>query len=93
MSTLCKSSCVCRWEVRGPCAPVLLRLVDTATRQCVAQLQASASFPWSKKQQKITVYSDPKDSLWLQVVVASGLAEAQRLGVGNSWTVPKRWAK
>lgn len=77
----------------GPCAPVQLRLLNTATGQCAAQLQASSFLPWSRKQQHITVLAVPEDALWLQVVVASGLAEAQRLGVGNSWTVPKRWAK
>lgn len=81
-----------RWELTGPCVPAVLHLVNTFTKECVAQLQCSSAFPWSKRQQRIRVLSGQNDALWLQVVNASGLAEAERLHVANSWTAPKRWA-
>ena len=73
-------------------APLQLQLVNTATQERVASLQGSDSMPWSKQQQHISVFAGREDHVWVQVVIASGLAEAKRLGGGNSITAPRRYA-
>lgn len=82
-----------RWVVSDPSALEDLCLVNMTTKECVAKLEAAALSPWSKLQQQITISSGQEDPIWVQVVVASGLAAADRLGTGNAWIQPKRRAR
>ena len=70
-----------------------LCLVNTTNNECGAKLEAAALDPWSKHQQQITILSGQHDFVWLQVVVASGLAEAVRLGTGREVFQGKRLPK
>lgn len=83
----------CRWETTGCMVPLQLQLSNVATGQYVASLEGSLSMPWSKLQQHITILAGQEDPVWLQVVIASGLAEAKRLGGENSSTIPRRFAQ
>lgn len=77
----------------GSLVPLQLQLCNVATGQHVASLEGSVSMPWSKLQQHITILAGRDDPVWLQVVIASGLAEAKRLGGENSSTAPRRYAQ
>ena len=89
---ICITNC-CRWETKGCVVPLQLQLCSVATGQHVASLEGSVSMPWSKIQQHITILAGQDDPVWLQVVIASGLAEAKRLGGENSSTTPRRFAQ
>lgn len=76
----------------GCAVPLQLQLTNTATGQRVASLEGSISMPWSREQQHITILAGREDHVWLQVVIASGLAEAKRLGGENANTAPRRFS-
>lgn len=73
--------------------PLQLQLNHVASGQQVAALEGSVSMPWSRLQQHITIFANRDDPIWLQIVIASGLAEAKRLGGENSSTTPRRYAQ
>lgn len=77
----------------GAHVPLQLQLSNAVTGQHVASLEGSVSMPWSKLQQLITILGGRDDPVWLQVVIASGLAEAKRLGGEHSSTTPRRFAQ
>lgn len=80
----------CRWESVGHMAPLLLKLTDVKSGQHMASLQGSTSMPWRKEQQRISIFAGREDPVWLQLVIASGLAEAKWRGGENSCTAPRR---
>lgn len=76
----------------GCAVPLQLQLTNIATGQHVASLEGSVSMPWSREQQHITILAGREDHLWLEVVIASGLVEAKRLGGENAHTAPRRFS-
>lgn len=44
-----------------------------------AWLQGSWVWPWSVKQDNITLHSENRDPMWVRIVIASGMSEASRM--------------
>ncbi len=54
-------------------------LVEMGTRQEMAHLQGSWVWPWSVKQDHITLVGEMREPMWVRIVIASGMSEASRL--------------
>lgn len=54
-------------------------LIEMGTRQEMAHLQGSWVWPWSVKQDSITLVGPTREPLWMRIVIASGMAEASRI--------------
>ena len=74
---------LCRWE---SCGQSTLNLTDLVTGKQVASFKAGGcmTMPWETEKDNITVMSNCQDSIWMRLVVASGIIEADRIG-GRSW--------
>lgn len=56
-----------------------MQLIEVGTREEVATMQGSWVWPWSVKQDNITIYGENRDPMWVRIVIASGMSEASRL--------------
>lgn len=81
-----------RWQMTTMSVPLKMQLLEVGTREEVATMQGSWVFPWSVRQDNITIYSENRDPMWIRIVIASGMSEASRVsrhrssssGLGNS---------
>jgi len=69
---------LCRWE---SCGQSTLNLTDLVTGKQVASFKAGGSMtmPWETEKDNITVMCNCQDSIWMRLVVASGIIEADIL--------------
>ena len=59
--------------------PLKMVLVEVGTREEMAHLQGSWVWPWSVKQDNITLVGPRREPMWVRIVIASGMAEASRM--------------
>ncbi|DBA84699.1 TPA: hypothetical protein ACH3X1_005951 [Trebouxia sp. C0004] len=78
-SEFCWGSKVYRWQTSSLSVPLKMCLMEMGTRQEMAHLQGSWVWPWSVKQDHITLVGDMREPMWVRIVIASGMSEASRL--------------
>ena len=59
--------------------PLKMILIQVGTREEMAHLQGSWVWPWSVKQDNITIKGPLRDHEWMRIVIASGMIEASRV--------------
>ncbi|KAL3135425.1 hypothetical protein ABBQ32_007607 [Trebouxia sp. C0010 RCD-2024] len=78
-SEFCWGGRVYRWGMSPLSVPLKMQLLEAGTRAEVAHLQGSWVWPWSVKQDNITLVGPMREPMWMRIVIASGMAEASRL--------------
>ncbi|KAL0047350.1 hypothetical protein WJX82_001169 [Trebouxia sp. C0006] len=77
-SEFCWGGKVYRWQTSSLSVPLKMCLMEMGTRQEMAHLQGSWVWPWSVKQDHITLVGEMRESMWVRIVIASGMSEASR---------------
>ncbi|KAL0047351.1 hypothetical protein WJX82_001169 [Trebouxia sp. C0006] len=75
-SEFCWGGKVYRWQTSSLSVPLKMCLMEMGTRQEMAHLQGSWVWPWSVKQDHITLVGEMRESMWVRIVIASGMSEA-----------------